>query len=464
MIKKIGTVCLAFILVFSFHLSCFADIGSDIEAIENELDKEHFDSKNAGIEINDDILSGGKGMLINQLESDFSNSRSATSKAAASNTTASTAIQITQFAAGYNGTMDTVNEQRWYSMVTSEKMKLSFNVDVTASADFDLYMYKLNEQTMTLEFVTGRTFAQGEAIELYTIQDAGIYYFMLHNSLGFGDYSLKAYGSNQDMNQEINDSLASAYLVSNIEGGFSGVIDNPKDYDCYKFVVNEYMILDVDLVSPSGANYNIMYSDGQNFYNVSSDSNVVLSDGTYYFVVLSADGSYSNVAPYNVNVRAIANGHRKLLKRTDDNERFFEHDVQNNDYYVNGHKIDFNYHFENHVSNSAGSINTYMNLISSDSITLHGDWYGFVDFTTNFFGSASANKVLVVTIKDYHSAKVDRYASGAYNDSAHYSSPQARLIVDPETGKILDMLEPNYYYEYGSQTYQTHNNYVNLSK
>ena len=229
MIKKINIVCLALILFCSYSLSCFADVSDDFYIVDNE--KVDFDAKSMGNDINDNKLSNKKEILINKLSDISVEKRNVSSKAAGSNTTPNAAIQIAQFATGYNGTMDTVNEQRWYALVTSEKMKLSFNVDVTDLADFDLYMYKLNEQTMSLEFVTGKSFAQGEDVELYSIQDAGTYYLMLHNSQGSGDFSIKVYGSNQDMDMEINDSLATAYSVSNIESGLSGVIDNPKDFE-----------------------------------------------------------------------------------------------------------------------------------------------------------------------------------------------------------------------------------------
>jgi len=154
--------------------------------------------------------------------------------------------------------------------------------------------------------------------------------------------------------------------------------------------------------------------------------------------------------------------HRELLVRTDDNDRIFERDNSTGKYYVNGNEIGFNYIFENHVSNSDGSINTYMNLTPGDNFIIHDDWFGFVDFTTDFFGSQSENKVLVVTLDLVDSAKIDRYASGAYNDSVHDTVYEARVIIDPLTGDVIDMLAPNYYYDYGNQSHSTKDNYTNL--
>lgn len=132
----------------------------------------------------------------------------------------------------------------------------------------------------------------------------------------------------------------------------------------------------------------------------------------------------------------------------------------NGTYYTNGNVVDFLYHFENYIANAAGTINTYMDLIPSTDFKIGADWFGFVDYTTDFFGSESKDDVLVVTIYDIHSATIWRTASGEYDHSAYYTTPYTQVIIDPDTGKVLDMLELNYYYEYGNQnsSYSSVNN------
>ncbi len=164
----------------------------------------------------------------------------------------------------------------------------------------------------------------------------------------------------------------------------------------------------------------------------------------------------------NVPNEAINDKNMQLVVKTEDNDRILEKEKTTGKYYINGHEINFNYSFENKVSNSSGSSSTYMSLVPGEDFTIGEDWFGFVDYTTDFFGSQSKKKVLVITLENIESAKIDRYASGAYNDSIHYEENSARLIIDPATGKVLDMLSPNFYYDHGSQKHSTKNNYSNI--
>lgn len=472
MLKKIKFALLATTLILSTLSPGFASEESSVEtnAVSTEPlevsmpiqgqsnpEKDRFLSEfERAIPLTQEVTS------VKRSESLFSATANATSSSAI-NVDANHAELITSFASPIYGSMDTPSEQRWYALSTAVNMKFTVNVLMESTADFDLYLYKLNQEQMVLEYIGNSTNAKGVAEYLSRVDESGIYYFMINNYEGYGNFALTAYGSNHDMAMEINDSLATAYKLNNINTPLSGVIDNPGDVDWYKFDVSRYMDLKVDFTSPAGTNYNLYYSDGQSVFQFNLNNTLRLNaTGTYYFIVVSADGSYANTTPYQLKCKAISDGHRTCLVRTSDWSAILERDSSGR-LFVNGNLVDFTYDFHNTVSNSAGTINTYMVLYPGSSPGVAADdWFGFVDFTTNFFGSQSKNKVLVLTLTNIDKVKIDRYASGAYNDSAHYSTDYARIIIDPETGKILDLLDPNYYYDYGNQTYRTIQNYTNV--
>jgi len=396
--------------------------------------------------------------------------RSVMALTAATNTSPNNAQLVTQFAAPIGGNIGAAGEQRWYVLPTSEKMKLSWNLLTDTTVDCDLYMYKLDEATMTLKFVTGTANHSVTREYITNIQESGIYYIVVHGYNGTGNFNLTPYGSAQDMDMEVNDTTDAAFHVNYQAMNISGVIDNPNDRDCYEITVYKQTILDIDLTSPAGTNYIMYYSDGEGVFSYNMDNFLVLEAGTYSFIVLSADNSYHNVNPYTLNAKLVTGGGMSLLRYTDDLKTFFTKN-ENNEYFVNGNLIEFKYDFEHHVSNSGGTANTYMHLYPNENLEVGADWFGFIDYTTDWFGAESRNRVLVVTMLNskYEEdsrmiAVVDRYTSGAYIDPderSHYKLPYCQMIIDPETGKVIDLLEPNFYYEQGNQSFKYIQSYTN---
>lgn len=104
-------------------------------------------------------------------------------------------------------------EQRWFATVLNEQSKMSVIIQLAQSQDFDLYVYKLNETSMTLESVDFSTNSIGVNESSSNVLDSGIYYFMVHGYSGTGDFGVYLFSSTYDNIFEINDSLDQAFDI-----------------------------------------------------------------------------------------------------------------------------------------------------------------------------------------------------------------------------------------------------------
>ncbi|QAA33476.1 hypothetical protein [Clostridium manihotivorum] len=72
---------------------------------------------------------------------------------------------------------------------------------------------------------------------------------------------------------------------------------------------------------------------------------------------------------------------------------------------------------------------------------------------SNFEGGGQRDKALSLTVFNTL-VKFNRYAGGAYDgEQNNYEDKVAQLIIDIDTGKVIDVLYPNFYYLYGYRTY-----------
>lgn len=360
------------------------------------------------------------------------------------------------------GNIAVEGENRWYGTVIDEKMKLTTIVALSKEQDFDLYIYKLNEETMSLELMSYSTNKQGVNEVLNSIVSSGTYYFRVNGYSGTGEFDMFFFGSTKDKDMEVNDTFDEATYMGDSGFSYKAIIDNPVDIDIYKLTLSNGKKFKLKLENPSKSNYAVYYSDGENLYKF--NEMIFLNPGTHYFVVKSVDGTYSQSDSYLLTGDVVFDNSLRVLAYTEDQKTFLQSDFNRTEYYINGKKIDFSYHFEKHIKNSAGYISTYMNLFPGDSpdIAVYEkeclqqglDELEFIDYKTNFEGGESKDRVLKASVFNITEANVTRYSGGEYEgEDAHYFNNKAVVIIDPETGKVIDMINPNYYYEFGSQDY-----------
>lgn len=203
-------------------------------------------------------------------------------------------------------------EQRWYAMEITERTKLSTILLNDTPLDGDLYIFKLNETTMQLEdYATSLTTGTGVMEATNNIVESGIYYFAIYCYSGDGLFNFTVYTSTNDIDNEINDSIATAHELTMTDitdiktAKVEAIIDNPIDYDYYKIDLPHDGLYQVMVFSPEGKEYQSLWSaDGTDIYTA-DDGIYEFSQGINYFGVRSKDGTYSNTDNYTFVVKEI---------------------------------------------------------------------------------------------------------------------------------------------------------------
>ena len=129
-------------------------------------------------------------------------------------------------------TVATELEQRWYAFSVAKATKFTAAMVMDDTADFDLYVYKLNETDGTLELVGGSAIVGAGTQELSMLKlDEGIYFIGIEAATGNGSFLMYTYAGVND-GKEINDTtdLASSYVRNS---RMTATIDSPFDYDYY---------------------------------------------------------------------------------------------------------------------------------------------------------------------------------------------------------------------------------------
>ena len=80
-------------------------------------------------------------------------------------------------------------QQRWYAFSVAKATKFTAAMVMDDTADFDLYVYKLNETDGTLELVGGSAIVGAGTQELSMLKlDEGIYFIGIEAATGNGSF------------------------------------------------------------------------------------------------------------------------------------------------------------------------------------------------------------------------------------------------------------------------------------
>lgn len=356
--------------------------------------------------------------------------------------------------------IDTVGDSRWYGVIAEKTSRIStLMVADDEKANFDLYVYKLNKENSTLELIGYSVEAAGtnEIVDMKV--DAGIYYIQVKAVSGTGDCALVSYLSTQYIDKEINDTIQYASDLQ-ISGKVIDAVDSPIDMDVYKFTVStEAARKKFTLSNPENCNYvlYIVKSNGS-IYSITSGKMYLLEKGEYYLVVTTADGTYSNSEPYTIsvtnqncalNARDILNYNGYLLQQVG---------TTGLNYYINGKKIDFSYKYNYNLSAGSDYLHATMTMSTKSTSEVFNtpftdtngtDHEGimFIKYNSSF-NSSARDFALYIPINDVNYAYHRTASASLAPTSVHQSSSVfAEVIVDVETGKVIDLFSPNWYYE-----------------
>ncbi len=350
-------------------------------------------------------------------------------------------------------TIDTEGGSRWYGVVADEACRITtLMVASDSSSDFDLYVYKLDEATGTLNNIGYSCQEAGNNEKVDLIVNEGVYYIQVNAYTGTGTFGLVSYQSINYISKEINDTIGTATTISK-SCTLTDAIDSPLDMDIYKFsITTEASRKSFTLSNPENCNYALYIVTSDNsIYSINSGVTYSLGNGDYYLIVTTSDGTYSNATPYTL---AVTN-QDCILGGTDllSYNGYLVQQVGAN-YYINGKLIDFSYSYKYDFSAGADYLHASMTLktTANTSVKNFADeqslGISFIKYTSTFNDSAR-DVALFIPI---HNVSYTYYRTASASLAPTYvfdsrTVAEAYLIVDVNTGKVIDLFSPNWYYE-----------------
>lgn len=349
-----------------------------------------------------------------------------------------------------NDSVTTELDQRWYAFSVDKTTKFTAAMVMDDTVDYDLYLFKLNEEENTLNLVGGSAVASNGLTEFAIAKlDRGTYFIGIEAASGTGGFSIYTYAGVND-SKEINDSIdsASSYIRNS---RMTATIDSPFDYDYYKLVIGTNDILEYTFDAPSGYDYKVLLYDGTSYYNISNGT-YRLNSGTYYFIVCSNSIDYSDNQYYGIKFQKykLANDEdATFMWYTPDMSAIFQFNSTRTNFYVNGNPINFTY---SKTIQSNGSIyfdlyktaNQNVVLLQSESMQTMMEVPFFINYQAPFSGWSSYSNALVIGVYNTN-WRVNSFSSN-YNG---LTSSYATLIIDSNSGKVVDVMTPNPLYDNG---------------
>lgn len=358
--------------------------------------------------------------------------------------------------------IETAGEMRWYSFTLTEASKVTILLQMVETLDADIYMFLLNQETYELELYGGSANEGLGVTEYYnTVMSAGTYYFAVSGYEGTGVYAFAYYQSSADATKEVNDSVATATTVT-LDGSVTGVIDNPNDVDYYKFTVEQPTIIKYSISSKDG--YSLLYAgkSGSNsaIYMVnSSTGSYQVMPGTYYFAVISENSTYSATSTYTANfveVGSMSGDSAVTIIGISENAGIvYETNDTGSVNYVNGNPVDISYSYVQNLSNSAGSQSYNISIdANAGACALLADVFEpeavYYHSSTRPAMQVSSRPALMLTFyDDSNFYRIHCVCSGAYDMNNLWKDLNfVTVLIDPDTGKLIDIVEFNYYYDF----------------
>lgn len=372
------------------------------------------------------------------------------------------------------GELTQTNEMRWYAFSANDVTKISIFAQSVAEVDVDIYLFKLNEETSSLELISGSATAGLGVSEFCTdVVQNGIYYFAISAYEGNGKFAFAYYATN-DVTNESNDTKETATPIV-LGTSQKGIIDNPYDNDYYTFTLDKPAILKI---TTSGSyNWGVAKENSAtSIYKISEAEHLYQFDaGTYYIDMYSNDGTYSLTNTYTLNVNkisSIANDSKSFYYMINDKAGIiFQTDSTGGSMYVNGNPIDISYSYNVNASNSAGTqiYDISMNNASDLKAKIFQNQFMFEDAETAIYygmtmpdtvyymkgskGVGASGNVLELSVYSANEKfyKLHCRCTGSYAANNYYKDLYfVTVFIDPNTGKLVDIEHINYFYEYAT--------------
>ncbi|WP_315068940.1 hypothetical protein [uncultured Clostridium sp.] len=213
-----------------------------------------------------------------------------------------------ELSSAYQDTMTSEGAERWYVFQNSfiQKLTAILQAPNSPNVNYELYLYKLNEQTGNLEFVAGSAYGTGYE-NLSALGQKGYYYLKVSSVEGFdaeNPFIFEVMTSDKYGANEPDDNIWEAKPYSK-SLSIEDTIDNDfdEDWSSLKLDSDTNGTLSFQNSSTKG-NYEVLVYDSTLSLVATLKNNDTLNKkfpaGTYYMRVLSLSGSDPN-ATYKLN-------------------------------------------------------------------------------------------------------------------------------------------------------------------
>lgn len=356
----------------------------------------------------------------------------------------------------YSASIDNEGEMKFCEFALTEKAKVSVYVQMAASLNADVYLFSYEESSDSLVFVTGSAkTGKGVAEYMTSVLEAGTYYIAFSGQEGTGNFNFTYYQSNADIDYELNDSISTASMLT-LDRSLSGVIDNPYDLDYYKLTVTCPTLVECFFSNSMGysLSYKAYSGEGANLSMLSVGTNLMrLLPGTYYFLVQGGTNTYSTTSTYMIRFDKLSECNTvedvpvKVLNNTTNTQVQYDGDGKN--CYVNGNPVNLNYHYN--ISSSVASQSYDIQIKPGSDITVDTSLgrpkIVYYKSSTKPYANYSARPAVLIrftSTRDFYTIHCKAmYAS----DNCWKSYNSVTVLIDPGTGKIIDIVSVNYFYD-----------------
>lgn len=181
--------------------------------------------------------------------------------------------------------------------------------------------------------------------------------------------------------------------------------------------------------------------------------------GTYYFAVLSNDNEYSSTSTYTVNFKRVGSmtGYSSVTKVGISEEASIVYETNNTGTinYVNGNPVDISYSYQDDLSNSAGTQHYDISIdANAGAYVLLSEEYEpaavhYYNSTKPAMTVSSRPALMLTYYANTNFYTIHCRGTGAYSMNTLWTElPYVTVLIDPETGSLIDIVEYNYYYDF----------------
>ncbi|UOQ43401.1 carboxypeptidase-like regulatory domain-containing protein [Halobacillus salinarum] len=220
-------------------------------------------------------------------------------------------------------------QAKWFAFQNDSPGKLTVIMQTVQSADvnYDLHLFKLNEETMTLEEETISSYGPQKNEQISKISEGGTYYIAVNSTSGFNadsPFALLVQKSTSYDQSEPDDNIWQAPAFQN-NIYTQQTIDNGYDMDWVILQVDEDKTLTVNLNNPGSSDYQLDFFDTSLNPLAGLDDNtnysINFTAGTYLLRVQSTSTSFDANQPYTLDIKEQAQATDVVITNvdTDDN-------------------------------------------------------------------------------------------------------------------------------------------------